>query len=226
MERLRAAGRHSTDGAYDGRTMAGEGGELRPRQLQMHRPHLEQLPAVVAPAGYRLRTYRHGDEVAWGEIMGSTEGIGTGWTVEQVQTRLIQRPQFEPAGLFFATCDAEAGRPVASACAWRDGEAETRSGMLHMVCALPAHRGGGLGRLVCLAVLHYLRAREYADVTLATDDFRLAAILSYLRLGFVPAYVADPASDHEVRWGAILGQLLGPGSAAPAAPPAPAASVR
>jgi mycothiol synthase len=178
----------------------------------MWRPHLDDLPDVVVPDGYHLRAFQEGDERAWGEIMGTEGGIGREWTVEKVQERITSRPQFEAAGLFFATCDAEGGRPVASACAWRTAPEERRLGNVHMVCALPSHRGRGLGRLVTLAVLHYLRGRGDQSADLTTDDFRLAAIKSYLGLGFVPVYRTDPErlDDHEARWSAIVARLLAP----------------
>jgi mycothiol synthase len=177
----------------------------------MWRPHLDGLPDLLVPDGYHLRTYRPGDEGAWGEIMETVGGIGREWTVEKVRQRLVSRPQFEAAGLFFATCDAEGERPVASACAWRD-EAEEMGeiGTVHMVCAIPSHRGRGLGRLVTLAVLHHLRRRGFASADLTTDDFRLAAIKSYLGLGFVPAYRTDAErlDDHEARWSAIFATII------------------
>jgi mycothiol synthase len=81
-----------------------------------------------------------------------------------------------------------------------------------MVCALDGHRGRGLGRLVTLAVLHHLRERGFRMADLSTDDFRLAAIKSYLGLGFVPVYLTDPdrIDDHEARWSAIFTTLLTP----------------
>ena len=33
--------------------------------------------------------------------MESTEGIGTGWTMEKVRASMMERPQFEAEGLFF-----------------------------------------------------------------------------------------------------------------------------
>ena len=36
------------------------------RQLRMVRPNLEDLPELILPAGYGMRTYRKGDEVALG----------------------------------------------------------------------------------------------------------------------------------------------------------------
>lgn len=183
----------------------------RRRQLRLRRPHLDDLPEMVIPSGYRLRTYRPGDALAWGAIMEAPEGIGGEWTLAKIQEQLLDRPQFEPAGLFLATSDAEAGQPVASACAWRAVPEEGSTGLLHMVCALAEHRGRGLGRLVCLAVLQYLRERRFTSAELLTDDFRLAAIKSYLALGFVPVYLPDPeAGDgHEARWSAIFTGILG-----------------
>ena len=180
----------------------------RPLQLRMRRPSLEELPDVSVPAGYGLRAYQEGDEAAWGEIMESPEGIGREWTVEKVRTSMMEKPQFEAEGLFFVTSDGDGGRPVASATAWRSPSAGERTGYVHMVCALPEHRGRGLGRLVTLAALRYMRERGDEDVLLETDDFRLAAIKSYLGLGFVPVYKEDPASDHVARWSAVFERLF------------------
>ena len=49
----------------------------------MNRPDLAGLPPVAVPPGYEFRTYRPGDEAAWGAIMNT--GIGSDWTVEQVR---------------------------------------------------------------------------------------------------------------------------------------------
>jgi mycothiol synthase len=71
------------------------------------------------------------------------------------------------------------------------------------------HRGRGLGRLVCLAVLHYLRHRGDVAAELSTDDFRLSAIRTYLGLGFVPVSLTAMADrdDHESRWSAVFTRL-------------------
>ncbi|HEV2123779.1 MAG TPA: GNAT family N-acetyltransferase [Chloroflexota bacterium] len=148
--------------------------ESKRRQLRMLLPHLDDLPALDVPTGYHLRTFQPGDERAWGEIMESTGGLGTEWTIERVRERMIHREQFDPAGMFFATSDAEAGRPVASATAWRASADERVLGNVHMVCALDSHRGRGLGRLVTLAVLHRLRDQGFQRADLSTDDWRLS----------------------------------------------------
>jgi mycothiol synthase len=112
-------------------------------------------------------------------------------------------PQFRADGLFFATHRAV---PVASACAWRDPPDESRVGIVHMVCVLPGHRGHGLGRQLTLALLHWFRAHGFKAATLATDDWRLAAIREYLRLGFEPI-VTDEIS--RARWQHALAAASG-----------------
>lgn len=169
-------------------------------QLRMRRPNLENLPEVVLPDGYELRTYQPGDEAAWGRIMDT--GIGKDWTVEKVRKELIDRPQFVADGLFFAT---HRGEPVGSACAWRASAEETRTGIVHMVCVLPEHRGKRLGYALTLRVLHWFREHGFAEAVLSTDDWRLSAIKAYLDLGFEPIYPGG--EDHAARWKVVGGKL-------------------
>jgi mycothiol synthase len=179
-------------------------------QLRMRRPTLEDLPSAEPPFGYRLRTFRDGDEAAWGAIMSAPDGIGADWTVDKVRVSMMEQPQFAADGLFFAICDAAAELPVASATAWRVPADEYATGYVHMVGALPEHRGKGLGRLVTLATLHYFREHGFGDVILDTDDVRLPAIRTYLGLGFVPMYRQDPLSDHVSRWSSVMIALFLP----------------
>ena len=76
--------------------------------------------------------------------------------------------------------------------------------MVHMVCVLPEHRGRGIGRALVLASLHYFRDHGYRRAVLTTDDHRLAALRTYLALGFVPVLVAE---DHRERWRKCLAAL-------------------
>jgi len=149
------------------------------RKVSMIRPNLENLPPVVMPEGCVMRTFAPGDEQVWGEIMNT--GVGTDWTVEKVREKLTGQPQFDPDGLFFATMD---GKPVGSACAWTIEPGEREVGTVHMVCVLPEARGKNLGYLLVLRVLHYFREHGFTSASLSTDDGRVPAIKSYLRLGF------------------------------------------
>ncbi len=169
------------------------------QQLRMALPDLERLPLIDVPAGYALRTYRPGDEAAWCEIMNT--GIGTDWTAEKCRRELTEREPFLPDGCFFATRTGEA---VATACAFDVLPEGANAAQVHMVCAKPAHRGRGLGRLVTLAVLHYMREHGFSAAFLGTDDFRVPAIKTYLGLGFIPDYIED---SHRTRWSAIFAKI-------------------
>lgn len=161
-------------------------------QLRMIRRNLDDLPEVELTSGYEIRTYRPGDEAAWAKIMNS--GIGADWTAEKCSEALISKSQFLPDGLFFAVHDDE---PVGSACAWRSSPDEWNEGYLHMVCVLPEHRGKNVGYLLALSVLHYFREHKFQSCILDTDEWRIPAIKSYLRLGFEPMYLDESQRE---RW--------------------------
>lgn len=169
------------------------------RQLHMIRPNLDGLPDYTLPDGYDIRTYEPGDEAVWAEIMNS--GIGSGWTVERCRQDITGLPQFRPDSLFFITYY---GRPVGSACAWTDSVETNDRAQVHMVCVTPEHRGKSLGRIVTLAVLHYMRDHGFQEAFLGTDDFRIPAVKAYLNLGFIPSYLDE---SHRLRWAYIFSQI-------------------
>jgi mycothiol synthase len=158
------------------------------------------LPPVVVPEGYSLRTYAGtADDAAWVHIMNNS--LGNKYALDSFRNSISTRPQFRPEILYFVT---HGGAAVGSACAWRHAISERRVGYVHMVGVVPEHRGKGLGRLVTLRTLHHFKEDGFDLAVLNTDDFRLAAIKSYLGLGFRP-WVAD--SDHPDRWVALFRKL-------------------
>ena len=166
---------------------------LRPGQLQMVRPELRRLPRPKVARGYRLRTYRPGDEADWARLVKA--GIGGDWNAEKAKANLTGQERFFPDGLFFA--QTAKGKAVATACAWRKSADEWELGELHMVATDEKHRGRGLGRALCVAVLRYFREKGFKRVRLSTDDHRLPAIKIYLDLGFEPVIVDEL---HRQRW--------------------------
>lgn len=174
----------------------------------MRRPHLRDLPDTVFPRSYQCRTYQRGDEQAWADIM--NDGFGSQRSAEDVRKELIDMPQFVPEGLFFVFHD---GNPVGSACAWRDSPNEWKHGRLEMVCVLPAHRGDNLGYFLTLQVLNWFKDNGFEDVELTTDDWRLAAVKQYLRLGFQPLINDDSTRS---RWLQVIEKLkLSPAESLP-----------
>lgn len=165
----------------------------------MVRPHLQDLPPLSVPEGCRLRTFQPGDEEHWARIM--NECIGEGWTAERCRDELISRPQFRADGCFITEVD---GTPQGTATAWSRPELGPEVGYVHMVGVTRECRGQGLGLLVSLATLHWFRAHGRTSALLHTDDWRLAAIATYLRLGFEPVIHDEQGAG---RWAAVRARL-------------------
>ncbi len=77
-------------------------------------------------------------------------------------------------------------------------------GYIHMVAAKPECRGLGIGN-----AMNYLATKKLYDegcesATLTTDEFRVPAIRSYLRAGFMPV---DYDEDMPLRWEKLLREL-------------------
>jgi mycothiol synthase len=59
-------------------------------------------------------------------------------------------------------------------------------GELGWVAGHPGHAGKGLGLVVCAAALRRFLDAGYERIYLKTDDWRLPALKTYLKLGFEP----------------------------------------
>jgi mycothiol synthase len=77
-------------------------------------------------------------------------------------------------------------------------------GYVHFVATHPDHRGRRLGSAVTVAVLREFEARGATEAMLTTDDYRLAAIKTYLRLGFQPDCTHE---SHPERWREVFSSL-------------------
>ena len=81
---------------------------------------------------------------------------------------------------------------------------EDNAGGLHMVSVRSDFRGKGLSNCLCEIALKNIEDKNYRYVQLTTDDFRKAAVKSYVTAGFLP--VIDTA-DMRVRWQALVTEL-------------------
>lgn len=182
-------------------------------QLCMMRHSLDGLPAMAIPAGYRLADWRPGDEAAWENVRDAAfaspldfnRSMRDDQAFRPERIKLIWRDQI----------------PVATASAWHRSEHGKAVGCLHWVAVLPAESGKGLGLWVSLACLHHMHSEGRSGSVLVTDDHRLPAIVTYLKLGFEPLVVHE---SHPERWRAVFGVLNKPElatrfAAALAAPP-------
>ena len=142
--------------------------------------------------GYRLRLYRPGDEPRFHRLM-ALAGFA-GWNDDRL---LFWQRKILPSGWFFVF-DIATGDIVATSMAMHNPVwLHPFGGELGWVAGHPAHRGRALGYAVCAAAIRRFLAAGYERIYLKTDDWRLPAISTYLKLGFVPFLFA---SDMEARW--------------------------
>jgi mycothiol synthase len=164
----------------------------------MRRPHLEAIPEPCPlPARYALREATEADGPALAGVL--TRAFAEPWSVERVNEVLLAHPEVPTTFLI-----EHAGVPMATASFQLKPEEFPASGWVHYVGAEPAHAGRGLGAAVVVAVLRAARDAGKQDAMLTTDDPRLPAIRTYLKLGFEPD-LWHPS--HPERWQAIYAAL-------------------
>jgi len=170
-------------------------------RLFMRHPSLIDIPPLPEPpAGYVLRGYQPVDGTGLAALL--TRAFGEAWDEARVRRDLAETPDVEHIYLI-----AYHDKPVATASARLLPDEYPGSGYVHWVGADPAHQGKGLGRLVSLRLLHHFRAAGLRDAVLETNDFRLPAVRTYLRLGFVPeCHYSD--ADEQRRWSRLLPQVV------------------
>lgn len=120
-------------------------------------------------------------------------------TADFYRKYMAECPGYRDDKCFFVFVD---GRPAASFTVICNEE--TREGYLHMVACKEAYRGRGIGTRMNEYVLYVLKREGMTHAHLTTDDFRIPAIKSYLRAGFVPDESTD---DFRRRWEAIREKL-------------------
>lgn len=165
-------------------------------QLVMELQSLENLPEISLPTGFSVATLQKGFESSWESIIEATFKKNLSFQKEIAENKI-----FTPDRVLFACCG---NIPVGTATAWYKDTFPADTGYLHMVGVLPEYSGKALGLNISLAALHMLKRHGYSKAVLQTDDFRLAAIKSYLRLGFKPVYNCENAEE---RWSEIYNLL-------------------
>ena len=166
-------------------------------QLKMHLYDNNNLCCdIKLPDGYKIKTFKEGNEKIWCEIINKT--IGGNLNKEYFEEKFKSKKQFDPEGVFFLYYG---DKPCGTVIAWKE---DRNLGQLHYLGVLPEHSGKNLGYILCSEVLKYFQKRRINQVFLTTDDFRLSAIKIYLKLGFKPVICEK---DNIRRWGKILNYL-------------------
>ena len=164
-------------------------------QLIMRKTNMAVIPRISRPDGVTLHTHIPGNEEIWENIVERAFGAHFDF-----DSSLTSRPGYKPEHVFYLAKD---GRDIATVSAI-EKETYPGEGWLHMVAVDPDAQGLGLSFPLVAVALSSFRSRGFASVVLSTDDFRLPAIKTYLRLGF------EPLMDHEsypARWDAIFAKI-------------------
>lgn len=123
-------------------------------------------------------------------------------TVQAFTDTIVEREGLDPEKhLYFVIYK---GKRVGTFAAFRQPDG---TGYLHMVALLPECRGLGIGT----AMAHYA-AGCFEDLKcdisyLSTDDFRLSAVVTYVRAGFVPYIRIEERDELIQRWNSVLNTL-------------------
>lgn len=157
------------------------------------------LPAVAARPTAELgrvvvRRADSGDEPGIAHVLGGAFEDHT-WTPERVHAELTGAEDV------LAVYVAEDDDGVTATASARRFEKFPGAGYVHWVGVSPDKRGQRLGRVVVEEVIAHFGRLGVPEVVLETDDVRLAAIATYLGLGFVPEYLED---NHRARWSKVF----------------------
>lgn len=173
-------------------------------QLQMVWPKqlLNAPPTMRVPHGYALRTYQQGDEPRFYEIMELA-----GWPEWNDKVLQPWLSRILPDGWFMLIHEKSAEIVATAMCLHNYKETNPFQGELGWLAGDPAHAGKGLGMVVSAAVTARFIDAGYRNIHLYTEDYRLPALKTYLKLGYIP-FLSTPEMPE--RWQAICAQLQWP----------------
>lgn len=163
---------------------------LRPAEcnLRLELDNLGQLPPMEVPAGVRLRTYQPGrDEQEYVALfnLAFAEHWGNQYTTVGELRYFFAQPGHDPEGQILAIV----GGKMAGLCGaiTEAGERQRTGRMMGEIDAVAVHpdyRGLGLGRLLTVAGLHYLKRCGMEAAWLSVIGSNRRARVMYKSLGF------------------------------------------
>jgi len=170
-------------------------------QLEMIWPqaNLAAPPLCELSSGYLLREFSAIDRQAYLRLL--TEAGMSECPLDYWEKHLL------PGGFFVIEHQPSAALVATCMASHHPTPRHPYAGNLGWLAAAPAHSGHNLGFAVSAAVTWRLIAAGYRRIYLTTDDFRLAAIRIYLRMGWVPLLYQPDMSE---RWRLVCEALESP----------------
>lgn len=160
--------------------------------------HLQKLPPQpTLPPEYACRPAVEADAEQIDALL--LAAFGDGWREGEARRELLDNPNVPTTWIVEFR-----GKVVATASYQLKPEDFPDSAWVHYVGADAAHAGRGLGLFVTWKVLQQAAELGRKDVLLTTDDGRLPAIRTYLKLGFEPDNWHE---SHAERWRKVFEAL-------------------
>ena len=183
---------------------------IYPEKPQLHMvwpANRPECPSAHLPTGgYCIRTFRSGDEKRFLALMALSDFDP--WDEAKLSYNMNR---IIPEGWFFV--EDAAGQVVATAmCLHNYSGRSPFTGDVGWVFCHPDHRGCGLGRYLCARVTRRFLEAGYTAIQLHTEYYRLAAIQTYLKLGYVPLI---ESAEVAALWQEVSTQLGWPSSTSP-----------
>jgi GNAT superfamily N-acetyltransferase len=154
----------------------------------------------VAPDGCEFVNFTELEDAVnkWLDIV--QYGLTNGRCTEECYKKaMLDEPFYSEDKCFFIV---EKGIAVATLTVICDYE--KKEGYVHMVACVESARGKGYGTLLNKIAEYTLKKEGMETAYLTTDDWRIPAIKSYLRIGFKPDLSTE---DFKERWNKIYEKL-------------------
>jgi mycothiol synthase len=180
-------------------------------QLKMIWERSETPAEIPLPEGFSVRAYTPEDKPQWINLwhLGDMFTTVDDESSYEAMVTDIGRLGFQPERDTLLICDPT-GKTVATISSFvHTDPKDFGNGHIHMVSADPSVRGKGIGNAMMSMAMRRLYDAGCKRAILRTDDNRLPAIKSYLKLGFKPDLSGEGMAE---RWNAIY-KKLGPSAA-------------
>jgi mycothiol synthase len=159
----------------------------QPQQLHMVKLNMSDIPEANIPDGFELRVLKPDEKTKWENICNQA------FTWENHFSSIIEEKAGYVEDGVFVIVDGD--KIIATGTALCTHEHPDGYGYVHMIAVDKNYSGKKLGYEITAAVLRRLRDDGFEKAELNTDDFRIPAIKSYCKLGFIP----DLSCDETIR---------------------------
>ena len=160
------------------------------------------LPAALPqmPENHRIAKFTELESAMeiWLDIV--QYGLSNGLMDEDFyQKNMTEEPFYEEDKCFFILEDKRAIATITVICNY-----ESKEGYIHMVACREDCRGKGYGTMLNRIAEYVLKKEGMKTAYLTTDDWRIPAIKSYLRIGFSPDLSTE---EFKERWDKIFREI-------------------